>query len=130
MRVYTVHLRRPLLEPDRDVVLVKEGFSWPAFFFSVLWALWHRMWLVAFGLIVVQVVISIIAEAIDLGPVVDLILSVGFALIVGFCAGDLRRWTLARRGFVETGIVAGENASSAERRFYDRRPAVASELLR
>ncbi len=27
-----------------------------------------------------------------------------------------------RRGFVEVGVVAGQNASSAERRFYDQRP--------
>lgn len=130
MRVYTVHLHRPLLEPERDVVLVKEGFSWPAFLFSVLWALWHGLWLVALGLIAVQAVISGIAAAVNLNPLGDLILSVGFALIVGFVGGDLRRWTLSRRGFAEAGVVAGENASSAERRFYDHRPAVAAELLR
>ena len=44
MRVYTVHMRRPALDPDADFRLVKEGFSWPAFFFSFLWALWSRLW--------------------------------------------------------------------------------------
>ena len=29
---------------DEDVVLIKDGFSWPAFFFSLIWALWHRLW--------------------------------------------------------------------------------------
>ena len=130
MRVYTVHLHRPLLEPERDVVLIKEGFSWPACLFSVLWALWHRLWLVALGLIAVQAVISGIAAAVGLDPAGDLVLSLGLAVIVGFVAGDLRRWTLSRAGFVEAGVVAGENAASAERRFYDHRPAVAAELLR
>ena len=36
MRLYSVHLRRHGLDPDRDIVLVKEGFSWPAFFITVL----------------------------------------------------------------------------------------------
>ena len=33
------HIRHSGLDPDRDVVLVKEGFSWPAFFFSGFWGL-------------------------------------------------------------------------------------------
>ena len=33
--------------PDDLYVLVKEGFSWPAFFFGPLWALSHRMWVVS-----------------------------------------------------------------------------------
>ncbi|MBI2584926.1 MAG: DUF2628 domain-containing protein, partial [Rhodospirillales bacterium] len=36
MRLYSVHLRRHGLDPDRDLVLVKEGFSWPAFLLSFL----------------------------------------------------------------------------------------------
>ena len=47
MRLYSVHLRRHGLDPDRDSVLGKEGFSWPALLFSFLWALRHRLWLAA-----------------------------------------------------------------------------------
>ena len=47
MRLYSVHLRRHGLDPDRDIVLVKEGFSWPALLFSFLWALRHQLWLAA-----------------------------------------------------------------------------------
>ncbi|QNT68508.1 hypothetical protein [Defluviicoccus vanus] len=32
MRVYTVHVRTPTQRLDRDVILVREGFSWLAFF--------------------------------------------------------------------------------------------------
>ena len=49
--VYTVHMRRPALDPGTRLRLVKEGFSWPAFFFSFVWALWSRLWLVAAGLL-------------------------------------------------------------------------------
>ena len=44
MKIYSVHDRPGSLAPDRDVVLVKEGFCWPAFFLTALWALWHRLW--------------------------------------------------------------------------------------
>ncbi|HAD86887.1 MAG TPA: DUF2628 domain-containing protein, partial [Rhodospirillaceae bacterium] len=53
MRVFTVHIRRHALDPDKDVRLIKEGFSWPAFLFSFLWALWNRMWWTALGLFVI-----------------------------------------------------------------------------
>ena len=41
-RLYTVHLLDDA--SDDGLVLVKEGFSWPAFFVAVPWALFHRMW--------------------------------------------------------------------------------------
>lgn len=55
MRVYTVHVRTPAERLDRDIHLVKEGFSWPAFFFSAVWALWVRLWLVAVVLIALDI---------------------------------------------------------------------------
>jgi hypothetical protein len=41
------------------------------------------------------------------------------ALLLGFEAGTLRRWTLARRGWVTLGVVIGDDLESAERRFFD-----------
>ena len=59
MNTYTVHLRRHGLDPERDVVLVKEGFSWPAFFLSFLWALWHQLWLAAALILAAHIAISV-----------------------------------------------------------------------
>jgi hypothetical protein len=114
LRIYTVHLRRPVRDQDKDVVLVKEGFSWPAFLFSGLWALWNRLWLVALGLC--------------LDPLSEIAISIGFALLVGFVANDLRRWTLAGRGYFEADVVAAPDALAAELRFYEHRPTVLADL--
>ena len=130
MRHYTVHLRRHGLDPDRDLVLVKEGFSWPAFFFSVLWALWHRLWLVAGLFFLVQVAVSLVLAVWTPDPVSATAVSVGAALIVAYVANDLRRWTLGRRGFVETAVVAADGRDGAERRFLDDEPALAADLRR
>ncbi len=130
MRHYTVHLRRHGLDPDRDLVLVKEGFSWPAFFFSVLWALWHRLWLVAGLFFLVQVAVSLVLAVWKPDPVSASAVSVGAALIVAYVANDLRRWTLGRRGFVETAVVAADGRDGAERRFLDDEPALAADLRR
>ena len=49
-------LRKPLPNPER-FVFVRDGFYFWAFVFSVLWMLWHRMWLIL--LIYVAVVVGL-----------------------------------------------------------------------
>ena len=56
--------------------------------------------------------------------------SLGIAVAVGFVGNDLKRWTLSRRGYVESDIVTGDGADAAERRFFDRHPELAAELAR
>ena len=128
MRVYTVHLRRQGLDPDQDIVLVKEGFCWPALFFSVLWALWCRLWWVALALLAVEVALAIAIALLGLDALSEAAVSLGLAAIIGFVANDLRRWTLGRQGFVEVAVVTAESKVAAERRFYDHNPHLAAEL--
>ena len=45
MTIFTV-LEPPDGNPER-VAFVREGFSWSALLLTVLWAVWHRMWVVA-----------------------------------------------------------------------------------
>ena len=128
MRLYTVHLR--LHGPGRDLVLVKEGFCWPAFFFSVLWALWHRLWLAAALIFAVQVVLSAGLALLGPDPVSQSAVSIGVAVIVGFLANDLRRWALGRRGYMEHGVVLGADVAAAERTFLESEPAWRRNLWR
>lgn len=130
MRVYTVHVRRHGLDPDRDVVLVKEGFCWPAFFFVVLWALWCRLWLVAAGLIAAQVVLNAALIVAGIDALGEAIVQLGFLVLVGSFANDARRWTLKRRGFEEAGVVLARNRDAAEQRFLDHHPELAAGLVR
>ena len=122
MRVYTVHLRRQGLDPDRDIMLVKEGFCWPALLFSILWALWCRLWWVALGLLVVEVALSGAVALLGLAPLSEVAISLGFAVIVGFGANDLKRWTLRRQGFVEVAVVVAETLRQALASAYSANP--------
>lgn len=126
MRIYTVHYRPAAI--DDDVVLVKEGFCWPAFLLAVPWALWHRLWVVALWLAAFMAVIGAAGAVLHLNPVADTALSLGAALIVGFTANDLRRWTLARRGFSDEGVVVGDGEDSALRRFLAHTPLLTGDL--
>jgi hypothetical protein len=122
MRVYTVHTSPRSAEPDRDAVLVKEGFCWPAFFFSVLWALGHRMWFTAIGFLLAVVVAEAVTLLLGLDPMTDFALGLGVAAGIGYVANDCRRWALARRGFVAAGIVAAAGTDAALRRWFDLNP--------
>jgi uncharacterized protein DUF2628 len=130
MRVYTVHMRRPALDPERDVHLVKEGFSWPAFFFSFIWALWCRLWLVAAGLLAVELAVSAVISLMEGNFWTRTALSLGFAVLVGMVGNDLKRWTLFRRGYLEAAVVTGSGIDAAERRFWEQRPHLAADLVR
>jgi hypothetical protein len=123
MSVYTVHeppLRATETVPDPErFVFVRDGFSFWAFLFSWLWMLWHRMWLV----LVIYVVVAVGLETAlsRAGVSAAVIGGVAFlmSLLVGVEAGTLRRFTLARGGWKNVGVVSARDLEEAERRFFD-----------
>ncbi len=130
MRCYTVHLRRPLRDPASDVVLVREGFAWGAFAFTVLWALANRLWLVALLLFTAEAAVVVAARALDLDALAVAALSMGLAVAAGYLGNDLRRWTLEGRGFGLTAVVTGGDHDAALARFLDRHDVPGAERLR
>jgi hypothetical protein len=133
MRVYTVHVHPSRRDADgigdRDVVLVKEGFSWPALFFSVIWAIWKGLWLVALLFLVLQTALSFFFNVFLIGTLTQVVLTLLLAIAIGFFANDLRRWTLSRRGFRDAGVVVGRDLLAAERRFFENSPGLTADLL-
>jgi hypothetical protein len=123
MPVYTVH--EPPLRADEEAadanrfVFVRDGFHVWAFLLTPLWMLWHRLWLV---LVLYLVLVGGLQWAtVALGGSLATAFAVGVlvSLLAGFEAGTLRRWTLARRGWKNVGVVTGDDAEAAERRFFD-----------
>ena len=130
MRLYTVHVRRHGPDADSDLVLIKEGICWPAFFLGPLWALWHRLWLAALVVLVAGLALSGVGILLRLDGLSQGAVSVGFAAIVGFVANDLRRRWLERRHFTLAAVVSADGREAAEWRFLDGEPALAAELSR
>jgi len=128
MNTYTVHLRRHGLDPDSDVVLVQEGFSWPAFFLSIVWALWHRMWLAAALIVAANGTVSLCIHFLRPDPLTQAVVAIGIAAIIGYLATDFRQEKLARRGFAFAGVVSGLDKDHALRRFLDMEAALATDF--
>lgn len=101
-------------------MLVKEGFCWPAFLFTFLWALWHRLWLAAAGVLVTATAVGILEQGLPHAPLAQALLGLCFSAAVGWLGNDWRRAKLARRGYREWGPVAARDGDEALRRFLDQ----------
>ncbi len=117
MKLFTVHIQKYGIDPETDVRLVKEGFSWPAFIFSAVWALVKGYWLVAAGIFALSMAISAILSLLGLDLFGQAVVNIAFNLLLGIYANDLARWTLTRRGYVEENVVSGVSADHALERF-------------
>ncbi|MDO8837548.1 MAG: DUF2628 domain-containing protein [Parvibaculum sp.] len=117
MRIYTVHELQGAPLDGAGIVLVKEGFSFPAFAFSWIWLLWHRLWVALALWIALLVAVSLIAQNL-LGAEATAICSLALQVLLGFEANDIRRWTLERKGYRMAGLAGGGNLEEAERAFF------------
>jgi hypothetical protein len=100
-------------------VFVRDGFHVWAFVLAPFWLLAHRLWLALLGYLVVSVVLGLVLVLLGVSAQVQLPASLLIALLVGFEAATLWRWTLTRRGCKTLGFVVGEDRDIAEQRFYE-----------
>ena len=124
MHVYTVHLQRLASEPDRNAVVIREGFSWPCFFLGPLWVLANRLWFPALGVLATYSLLLLGIGITGLDALTSAALVFGEATIIGFCANDWRRSALALRGWQYAGLAAAADRDTALRRFFDLHPEV------
>ena len=122
MPVYTVHAptnNAGIRATDR-FAFVRDGFHIWAFFLGFFWLAWHRLWLAMIGWIVAIAVIDFGMTALGAGKITVFLMNVLIALLMGFEAASLQRWTLSRRNWRQLDIVVADDEESAERRFFDR----------
>jgi hypothetical protein len=123
MPVFTVHAPvnsgADLAATDK-FTFVRDGFHFWAMAASVLWLLWHRLWLALIGWIVVTVAVAVGLSALGVGAGTILFADCLIAVLMGFEASSLQRWTLSRRKWRQLDIVVADDQESAERRFFDR----------
>lgn len=123
MPVYTVHA--PIANgadfaATDKFAFVRDGFHFWAAVFGVIWLAWHRLWLALIGWIVVLIAVDVGLPALGVGRGSVFAVNVLLALLLGFEAASLQRWTLSRRKWRQLDIVVADDEESAERRFFDR----------
>ena len=118
MRTYTLHVPEGSVRGDPRALeqahLVRDGFSWSAFAFTVLWFVRHRLWLAALLVLVGLAALGFAGRALGLSPFAALV-AVGLAsLLIGMEASSLRRWTYGRRGKPARDAVIAGSQEEAE----------------
>jgi hypothetical protein len=116
--MFTVHAPPGATDAEEQAVFIKDGFSWPAFFFPLFWLLYHRMWLEFAVVIALVIALEIALGALGLKEAALVAACVGFNLLFAFEANDLRRARLDRKGWRRLGLAAGRGLSDAELDFY------------
>jgi hypothetical protein len=123
MPVYTVHA--PVISnvdfraTDR-FAFVRDGFHVWAAIFGVVWLAWHRLWLALIGWIVLMAAIDVAMVGLGVNGAGIFLVDALLALLLGFEAASLERWTLSRRKWRQLDIVVADDEEAAERRFFDR----------
>ena len=123
MPVYTVHAPvaygADLTATDK-FVFVRDGFHFWAAVASVIWLVWNRLWLALIGWVALTLAVDFGMAALGAGRGAILFVDLLLAILIGFEAATLQRWTLSRRKWRQLDIVVADDAESAERRFFDR----------
>ena len=121
MRIYSVYL-----PPEEDVaarlekaVFVKEGFSWPALFFSGLWCVFHGLWIVLIIYASAMFFSVWLFQAMNISAQITPFIHAGITLLFAFEANGLRERAMLRRGYELHSQIQGSEFLEAEARFYN-----------
>ncbi|PVE24711.1 DUF2628 domain-containing protein [Microvirga sp. KLBC 81] len=134
MTTYTLHLPRDARPGDpaalEEAELVKDAFSWGAFFFTFLWFFFHRLWLAGLGVLVLVFAFGALMQVLDVHDAAGTVAALLLQALIGLEANSLRRWTLARNGLRLADVVTAADKDEAEAKAYARwlaqRPAPVS----
>ena len=130
MRFHTIHLpsinlidqpinTNPLWDQIDEVVAIKEGFCWPAFLFSMVWAIFYRLWIYVFYLVAINSIVLILIFQFGANHLVIFFSLMVILILFGYVANDARRSNLRKKGFFEQIIVIAPTKNTAIRRYLD-----------
>jgi hypothetical protein len=123
MPVYTVHAPgaggTDLRSTDR-FVFVRDGFHFWAALFGPLWLVAHRLWLALIGWIIAVIALELVLRQLGAGSAAIFFAYIVVALLTGFEAASLKRWTLSRNRLRQLDVVVADDEEAAERRFFER----------
>lgn len=116
MPSFTVHTPAGR-SPSERIVLVSDGWSWPAFIFGPFWLLWHRQWLAFLGYVALWLALTFAGRTLGLHPVSASLLSTLLNVALALEGSQIRRWSLARAGLPASAVVSAANVDDAEVRY-------------
>lgn len=123
MNIYSIFINNN--DEDSEPIVVKQGFSIWAAVFNALWALYHRMWIIAAIAIMVDALPLLLVNH-HLYDELSFVMRIAIALIFGFMAPEMREHTLKSRGYTLSDILVAASEPEAELKFFERSHATPS----
>ena len=100
-----------------ELEAIKEGWSWPAFFFNVIWALTKGMWVLVIAILLTFLVAGMFVRMTDGDIMWTNGLSLAIGLIMGVAANPLQARKLATYGFEPIAVVSANSPEQAISRY-------------
>lgn len=120
--------------PDGRLEPVKQGWSWPAFFFSWFWALFKRMWVLGLSLTAANAFLGGFLEVLrQLGNDVDAVDALWTVAVIvlhvvfGLKGNTWRETNLQRRGYDYRDVVTAATPDGAAALFLKQRQDIDPE---
>lgn len=113
MNIYSVYTDSS--KKESNPILIKQGFSFIAGVFNFAWALYYRMWFVAF----LTMGASFLISALSISNIAYSI-NIAILFLFGFFASEMREHHAKRKGLELSDIVLAHNEEEAEVRYYMR----------
>ncbi len=107
----------------RDLVLVREGFDWLAFFFAPFHAIGCGAWTGALGALALLAVTIGVPHLLGLDPLSRALAVLGGQILCGVSAHDVRRLSLEARGYRMIDVITGADRAHALIRLAERETA-------
>ena len=117
MKTYKIYVN-----PQGTGEAVKQGWSWPGFFFNIIWALIKKMWLLGGVLIFIFIGLGVIEGTIEVSSgkdaasglnVITSILNIVVSVIFGVNGNKWREKNLLSRGYDYQDTVDAQNPEAA-----------------
>jgi hypothetical protein len=126
MATFTVHVPpgagNGATRADRTV-FVQEGFCLAAFVFGPVFLLYKRLLLATCAWVVAAAALAFLSHALDLSAFPRALLFLVLAMLTGLEAGEARRRSLGRRGYIAAAVLAGVTREAGEKLFFGRSAA-------
>lgn len=122
MTVFSVHIPPATTgkaQPETDrVKFVADKFSWPALFFGPAWLVWHRMWWIFAGYIMVAALLPMCGDLLGVNDMALSWITLAVMILFALEAPVLRRWSLARKGYELATFLSGHDVQDCEVKFF------------
>jgi len=115
MKLYSVLCKYNEQQKIEDIKFIKDGFSFKALFFNVLWFAYYKMWKEVFAVILVNICLFFLAKFfLDFDK---LLIEIAFAVMIAMNANFWLTTHFKKQGYKIIAVIFGNNLADAEFRF-------------